>query len=47
MGFSGISKSLINVSGNFMSVKFSKILKYKVDISENLRPIGLSGFFRF
>jgi len=47
MGFSGISKSLIDISRNFMSVEFSGNLKYKVNISGNLRLVGLSGFSRF
>ena len=28
-------------------VEFNKFLKYKVDISKNLRLIDLSGFFKF
>jgi len=56
VGFSKISKSLINIRGNFILMKFGKILRliklgrllrYKVDISRKFRLIGLSGFPRF
>ena len=55
IGFSGISKSLVDIGGNLALVEFGKIpglvelgrfLGY-IDISENLRLIDLSGFPRF
>ena len=55
MGFSGISKSLMDISGNLISVEFNRIpglvelggfLRY-IDINGNFRLIGLSGFSRF
>ena len=55
MGFSGISKSLMDISGNLISVEFNRIpglvelggfLKY-IDISGNFRLVGLSRFSRF
>jgi hypothetical protein len=56
MGFSGISKSLVDISGNLISAEFSRILRWVelggflrrgVDISRNLRLVDLSGFPRF
>ena len=56
MGFSGVPKSLINISGNLILVEFSGIPKlvksggffgYRVDISGNLRLMDLSRFPRF
>ena len=50
------SKSLADVIRYFILVKFSgiirlvesgKFLRYRVNISENLRLIDLSGFFKF
>ena len=55
MGFGGISKSLVDISGNFILVEFNRIprlvelgrfLRY-VDISGNFRLVGLSRFSRF
>ena len=37
----------MDISGNFILVEFGKILGYKVDISGNLRLVGLSGLSRF
>ena len=56
MGFSGISRSLVDISGNFILVEFSKILRLVessgflrrgVDISRNLRLVDLSRFPKF
>ena len=56
MKFSKFFRSLIDVSGNFILVEFSKIsklvefsrfLRQKVDIGGNLRLINPSGFPRF
>ena len=56
MGFSRISKSLIDVSRNIIFIEFSKILRLvesggflrrRVDISRNLRLIDLSKFPKF
>ena len=56
MGFSGISRSLVDISGNLMSVEFGGILGLVesggflgrgVDIGGNLRLVDLSGFPRF
>ena len=65
MGFSGNSRSLVDISGIFISVEFGRILRlvesgrflrYRVDISgnlrlvdlgRNLRLVDLSGFPRF
>ena len=52
----GYFKSLINISGYLVSVKFSRIirlvkfskfLRYRVDINRNLRRIDLSKFPKF
>ena len=56
MEFSKVFRSLMDVSGNLISVEFSRISglmesggfsRRKVDISGNLRLIDLSGFPRF
>jgi len=56
MGFSRNSRSLVNISGIFMSVEFGKILRLvessgflrrRVDISGNLRLVDLNRFPRF
>ena len=60
MGFSRNSRSLVDISGIFILVEFSRILRlvesgrflrYRVDISRNLRLVDLSRFprlwFRF
>jgi len=56
MGFSGIFKSLMDISGSLTLVEFSKIprlvdlgglLRYRVDISRNFRLVDLNRFFRF
>ena len=56
MGFSGNSRSLVDISRIFVLVEFGRILRlvesgrflrYRVDISRNLRLIDLSGFPRF
>ena len=47
IGFSGIFKSLVDVSGNLISVEFNKIFKYKVDISGNFKLVGLSRLSKF
>jgi len=56
MGFGGISRSLVDISGNLISVEFGGILGLVesggffgrgVDISGNLRLVDLSGFPRF
>jgi len=56
MGFSRNSKSLVDISGIFILVEFDKILRlvkssrflrYRVDISRNLRLIDLGRFPRF
>ena len=56
MGFSGNSRSLVDISKIFILVEFSGILRlvkssrflrYRVDISRNLRLVDLSGFPRF
>ena len=55
IGFSGISKSLIDISRNLISVEFNGIpklvesgrfLRY-IDISGIFRLVGLNGFSRF
>ena len=46
MGVS-ISFTLIEFSGVSRLVKFNKFLRYRVDISRNLRLIDFSGFFKF
>ena len=56
MGFSGNSRSLVDISGIFILVEFSRILRLvesggflrcKVDINRNLRLVDFSGFSRF
>jgi hypothetical protein len=56
MEFSRNFRSLIDISGNFISMEFSgipklvessKFLKHRVDIGRNLRLIDFSGFLRF
>ena len=56
MGFSGNSRSLVDISGIFILVEFGRILRlvessrflrYRVDISRNLRLVDLSRFPRF
>ena len=56
MGFGRNSRSLVDISGIFISVEFSRILKLVesgrflrcgVDISRNLRLVDLSRFSRF
>ena len=56
MGFSGNSRSLVDISGIFILVEFSKILglvefsgffRYRVDINKNLRLVNLGGFPKF
>ena len=56
MGFSGNSRSLVDISGIFILVEFGEILRLiefgrflrcKVDISGNLRLVDLSGFPKF
>ena len=56
MGFSKNSKSLVDISGIFILVEFSRILrlvesggflKCRVDISGNLRLVDLSRFLKF
>ena len=56
MEFGGISRSLIDISGNLTLVEFGKILRLvesgkflrrRVDISGNLRLIDLSKFLKF
>ena len=56
MGFSGNSRSLVDISGIFILVEFGRILRLvessrflrcRVDISRNLRLVDLSGFFKF
>jgi len=56
VGFSGISRSLVDISGNLISVEFGGILRLVesgrflrrgVDIGGNLRLVDLSGFPRF
>jgi len=56
VGFGGISRSLVDIGGNLISVKFGGILRLvesgrflrrRVDISRNLRLVDLSGFSRF
>ena len=56
MGFSRNSGSLVDISGIFILVEFGRILRlvessrflrYRVDISRNLRLVDLGGFFRF
>ena len=53
---SGYPRSLIDISGYLVLVEFgriirlmesSKFLRYRVDISRNLRLMDLSGFFKF
>jgi hypothetical protein len=47
MGFSRNSRSLVDISGIFISVEFDRILRCRMDISRNLRLVDLSGFPRF
>ena len=56
MGFSRNSRSLVDISGIFILVEFSGILRlvesgrflrYRVDISRNLRLVSLSKFPKF
>ena len=56
MGFSRNSRSLVDISGIFILVEFGKILRlvefggflrYRVDISKNLRLVDLSRFPKF
>ena len=56
MGFSGISRSLVDIGRNPTFVEFSRILRLvessrflrrRVDISRNLRLVDLSRFPRF
>ena len=55
MGFSGISKSLMDISGNLILVEFNGIPRLVelgrffgyIDISGIFRLVGLSGFSRF
>jgi len=56
VGFSRISRSLVNIGENLTSVEFGGILRLVksseffrrgVDISGNLRLVDLSGFSRF
>jgi len=56
MRFNKVSKSLINISGNLMSIEFNEILKliefsgffiYKVDINRNSRLAGSSEISKF
>ena len=56
MGFSGIFRSLVDISGNLMLVEFSKIprlvesskfLRRGVHISGIFRLVELSGFLRY
>ena len=53
--FSGISESLVDISGNFILVEFGRILRLiklgrflrYVDISGNFKLVNPSGFFKF
>ena len=56
MEFSGNFRSLIDVSGNFILIKFSGIpklvefsrfLRHRVDVSGNFKLINFSGFPKF
>jgi hypothetical protein len=56
VGFSRNSRSLVDISRIFILVEFGRILRlvessrflrYRIDISRNLRLVGLSGFSRF
>ena len=56
MGFSRSFRSLVDISGIFILIEFSKILRlvesgeflrYRVDISRNLRLVDLSRFPKF
>jgi hypothetical protein len=56
MGFSRISKYLVDISRNLILAEFSKVLrlvessrflKYRIDISRNFRLVDLSRFVRF
>ena len=56
MGFGRNSRSLVDISGIFISVESSEILRlvesggflrYRVDIGGNLRLVDLGGFPRF
>ena len=56
MEFSRIFRSLIDIGGNLIFIEFrriprlvksSRFLRYRVDISRNLRLVDLSRFFRF
>jgi hypothetical protein len=46
MGFSRISRSLVDISRNLISAEFGGILRL-VESSGNLRLVDLSGFPRF
>jgi hypothetical protein len=56
VGFSGNSRSLVDISGIFISVEFGRILRLvesggflrcRIDISRNLRLVDLGRFPRF
>ena len=47
MGFSRISRSLVDISRNLRLVESGRFLRRRVDISRNLRLVDLSGFSRF
>jgi hypothetical protein len=56
VGFSGNSRSLVDISGIFILVEFggilrlvesSRFLRCRIDISRNLRLVDLGGFPRF
>ena len=56
MWFGIIFKSLVDVSGNYISVEFNKILRlvelgrllrYIIDVNRNFRLVDSGGFFRF